>query len=257
MTDRKMWKTGLSIGGADEGWFEVLKNVKIDLVEIADTPECPINPKDLRKWSEEYGVELWSCHLPFTGTIDPASKREDIWENTYKEDKRIIEICGEAGLKYMVIHPSNEPFTPENREEHLQITIEHLGILSDICKKNGVTLAVENLPRTCLGNCADEMLRIMKSNSDLRICFDVNHLLQENHADFVKKVGEYIVTTHISDYDFVNEKHWFPMQGQINWRMVQSALELANYNGPFLYETMPMGIQWSDYRKNHEFLKNL
>ncbi len=257
MTDRKMWKTGLSIGAADEGWFQALATTGIEVLEIADSEVEPINPKNLRKWASEYGIQLWSCHLPFTGTIDPATTNKEIWENTYKEDKRQIELCGEAGVKYMVIHPSNEPFTPENREEHLQASMEHLGILSDLCKKNGVVLAVENLPRTCLGNCADEMLRIMESNSDLRICFDVNHLLKENHAEFVRKVGQYIVTTHISDYDFIDEKHWFPMQGQIDWRMVQSALELADYSGPFLYETMPMGVKWTDYRENHEYLKHL
>ena len=38
---------------------------------------------------------------------------------------------------------------------------------------------------------------------------------------------------------------------------LQSALELADYKGPFLYETMPMGHTWADVRKNHEYLKNL
>lgn len=99
------------------------------------------------------------------------------------------------------------------------------------------------------------MLRIMESNSDLRICFDVNHLIKETHREFVKKVGRYIATTHISDYDFIDERHWPPMKGQIPWGEVQSALEEVDYNGPFIYEAE--GMDWGDYRSNHEALKKL
>ena len=104
---------------------------------------------------------------------------------------------------------------------------------------------------------AEELAELISANDKLRVCFDVNHLLQGTHTDFLKTVGHRILTVHISDYDFKDEKHWFPMQGEINWRMLQSALELADYTGPFLYETMPMGHTWADVKKNHDYLKNL
>lgn len=261
MTDRKMWKTGLSIGRVSEDALRRAAQAGLDLVEISCIDD-PANWEKVPEWEAKTGVKVWSFHLPFSwwGShphADPTAADPVHWQETLDQDIPLIEGCGKAGIKYMVIHPSREPFKDEEREFYMQVAIDHLRVLSDVCKKNGCVLCIEDIPRTCLGRDADEMLRFMETNPDLRICFDVNHLLREDHAEFVKKVGKYIVTTHISDYDFKDEKHWFPMQGEINWRMLQSALELADYTGPFLYETMPMGHTWADVKKNHDYLKNL
>ncbi len=261
MTDRKMWKTGLSIGRLSEESLDRAAKAGLDLVEISCIKDDdPANWKLVPEWEKKTGVKAWSCHVPFRWSApvaDPATFNPEHWQQTLDQDIPLIEGCGQAGIKHIVIHPSLEPYKDEEREDRMQAAIEHLGILSDICKKNGCVLCIEDLPRTCLGRDSDEMLRFMEAIPDARICFDVNHLLREDHAEFVRKVGKWIVTTHISDYDFINERHQFPMQGQINWRMLQSALELADYTGPFLYETMPMGHTWADVRKNHEYLKNL
>lgn len=262
MSDRKLWKTGLSIGIASEGWFRNGAQSGLDVFEIADFEGYPsIDWENIPKWSSEYGVQVWSYHLPVVWGEEiyhPATFDSEEWKRAYAAYKNWIQHCGEVGVKCMVIHPSIEPYrTPEERENRMQAAIEHLGEVSDLCKKNGLVLAVENLPRTCLGANSDEMLRFMQSNSDLRICFDTNHLLQESHEEFIKKVGKYIITTHVSDYDFIDEKHWFPMQGQVDWRSLQASLEEADYNGPFLYETFPEGITVADVRKNHEILKAL
>ena len=261
MTDRKQWKTGLSIGRLSEESLQRAAAAGLDLVEISCIKDDdPANWELVPEWEKKTGVKAWSCHLPFrwkAPVADPATFNEEYWQQTLSLDVPLIEGCGRAGIKYIVIHPSLEPYKDEEREDRMRAAITHLGILSDICKKNGCVLCIEDLPRTCLGRDGDEMLRFMESNPDLRICFDVNHLLRDDHVEFVKKVGKYIVTTHISDYDFIDERHQFPMQGQINWRKLQAALELADYTGPFLYETMPMGHTWADVKKNHNMLKDL
>ena len=54
--------------------------------------------------------------------------------------------------------------------------------------------------------------------------------------DFVRAVGKKIVTTHVSDYDFVDEKHWLPGEGKVDWQALVQALKDVGYNGPWLYE---------------------
>ena len=49
-------------------------------------------------------------------------------------------------------------------------------------------------------------------------------------------MGDKIITTHISDYDFVDEKHWLPGEGKINWQELYKALLDIGYKGPWLYE---------------------
>lgn len=263
MTDRKMWKTGRSVGGICEEYMEESMNAGISALEISALDTVVIEDsvwKKIPKWSKRTGVEAWSMHLPYYKSLSSYTTLDaEEWNRTFKVHSSFVQRASEAELKVCVVHPSFDPqFPDEEREERLQAVMEHLSLLSDVCKKNGLTLAVENMAhKGGIGGWGDEMLRIMQSNSDLRVCFDVNHLLKESHAEFMEKVGKYVISAHISDYDFVEERHWFPMQGKINWRDLQLAFEKADYNGPFIYETSPAGVTWEDYRKNHDILKSL
>ncbi|MQY78678.1 MAG: hypothetical protein GH151_05700 [Bacteroidetes bacterium] len=51
------------------------------------------------------------------------------------------------------------------------------------------------------------------------------------------KVGNLIVTVHMSDYDGIDERHWLPGDGIINWTNVISELVKNEYQGPFMFET--------------------
>ena len=108
--------------------------------------------------------------------------------------------------------------------------------LLEIAKANGSVIAVEDLPRTCLGNNAAEIAELISVHPDLRVCFDTNHLLTEDAADFIRTIGKKIITTHISDYDFINERHWLPGEGQLDWQRILQAFNDINYDGVWLYE---------------------
>jgi len=51
-----------------------------------------------------------------------------------------------------------------------------------------------------------------------------------------RTLKEKLFTLHISDYDGVDERHWLPGQGVIDWRAFVAALKDINYTGPFNYE---------------------
>jgi len=52
----------------------------------------------------------------------------------------------------------------------------------------------------------------------------------------VKQLGEKIITLHISDYDGIDEKHWMPFKGSIDWGDFANALSEISYEGAFIYE---------------------
>jgi sugar phosphate isomerase/epimerase len=68
----------------------------------------------------------------------------------------------------------------------------------------------------------------------------------------------------MSDYDFLDEKHYFPGNGLIDWKEVVELLEEAGYEGPFLYEggfspshwnpAVPFG-KYEDARERHLHIK--
>jgi len=55
--------------------------------------------------------------------------------------------------------------------------------------------------------------------------------------DLVVRMGARMVVVHpSSDYDGVDEKHWPPLRGVIDWAAFLAALRAASFSGPFHYE---------------------
>lgn len=246
-----MWKTGASCAGQkvlDRELFEAYKVAGFDMMEIslgefngvdaskAERIKEVFVPQKVRKLSEEAGVGLWSLHLPFGYEFSPTNPKGELLSQMIKLDSELLEMCAEAGVKIAVIHPSTEPILDSDREEYKKLSCETLFVINEVAKKCGVTLAVENLPRTCLGRTAEEMKLFLDIDPSIGVCFDVNHLLCQSHRDFVKSVGDRIITTHISDYDFIDERHWVPGHGQIDWMELVELLKEVNYQGVFMNE---------------------
>lgn len=200
---------------------------------------------ELKNLSEGTGVKLWSYHLPFDhGEVNIASLDKKVREQTIALDSAMIEKSAECGIGMIVIHPSGEPIDDKDRADSMECAKEGILKLNETAKKCGVTLAVENLPRTCLGNVGMEIMDIVKQDDSMAVCFDVNHLLMQSHKDFVEEVGYRIKTVHISDYDFINERHFAPGQGKIDWKELFELLHKINYKGPFMNEVKDIVFDW-------------
>ena len=182
-------------------------------------------------------VTIWSLHLPFgAGYYDISCEDAEKRQNAVEKYSKLIEYASCINAKIAVLHPSFEPIEDSSREERLKLSTDSLYTLSKVAKKCGVRLAVENLPRTCLGRTSDEIMRLISADDSLGVCFDVNHLLLESHKDFVSAVGDKIITLHISDYDFLDERHWLLGKGKIDWKELIGLLKDAGYSGPFMNE---------------------
>ena len=189
-----------------------------------------------KKYSENSGVKLWSFHLPFMPFTEVDISSPLIAKKSAEYLAEYIKKGADAGIEKFIIHPSGEPIVPFLRRKHMENAKESLFRLTEVAKANGAVLCAEDLPRTCLGRDSDEISELLSVSDDLAVCLDTNHLLTESLPDFIRKVGGRIVTTHISDYDFKDEKHWLPGEGKIDWNGVVSALEDVGYNGVWLYE---------------------
>lgn len=258
-----MKKCGLSlnVNQLTEEFMCKLKDGGIDCIEISAYEL--IDYSGIGDLCRKYGVEPWSAHLPFDYDIDISSTEGTVSEDTLKLDMEIMERVAKEGFKVFVIHPSSEPIEDTARASRMEMAKAKLKILAQKADELGMVLAVEDLPRTCLGRNSDEMLELISANPDLRICFDTNHLLGEPIADFIRKVGKYIVTTHISDYDFIDERHLLPGEGDIDWVNLADELESTGYEGPFLYEVSlgtttkierPVDLTPKDFRENYEYV---
>lgn len=265
MTNRNDWNLGLSVH------TDVLtpeKLMELAALGIHDIELCSAyfeqfdeidfihKSRDIVAMAKEYGVTISSVHLPFYpfGTVDPADHDPEHRMITIEKQGALIRAAGEAGIPLCVIHPSGEPYPEIERTARLERALALLAVLSGIAYVSGTTLCIENIPRTCLCRDSGEMRYLLDRIPTLRACFDTNHCLGEDNAHFVRALGDKIVTLHVSDYDFANERHWLPGQGKNNWDAILGALEEVDYKGRFLYETDR--CTFAEVAENHRMLMN-
>lgn len=186
------------------------------------------------------GLHVWTLHLPYgtewdVSTLDAEARRAVVARHV-----RLIELAQRWGIDTAVLHPSWEPIPSEERAERLAACRQGLAHLAEEAGRHGVRIAVECLPRTCLGNTSAEIGDLIEAHDQLGICVDVNHLLQEPPEQFIRELGPRILTVHMSDNDGVDECHWLPGLGGIRWNEIIAALAEQGYDGPFLFEARPV-----------------
>ena len=235
-----MYKIGLSTTGEKicEETIKMYGDAGLEYIEISCGKD-EINALDyekLKEWTEKYGVKIWSFHLPFYPFKEIDISNEEIVEETVEYLKAIILKASKIGIDKFIIHASGEPIDENDRQKRMDTAKKSLFQLAEFAKSVNATICVEDLPRTCLGRSASDILELLSAHKDLRACFDTNHLLGESNIDFIKAIGDKIVTLHVSDYDFINERHWLPGEGKNDWQFILKALKEIDYKGIWLYE---------------------
>lgn len=209
------------------------------------------NTDKIKALCKKYNVKMRSYHIPFNGERfngvymhAPYSFDEGIRERTLEYTKRQIEYLSDMGVEFAILHGSLR-ILPEERAARVEVFLDYLRKLCDFCKPYGITVAVETLLECCIGGGGDEpenrvreMRYIMEKvgRDNVGICLDNNHFIKSSNIDFVKELGQYVVTTHFSDYDGVEERHRFPGDGITDWKLLTSLLTEKGYNGPWVFE---------------------
>ncbi|MBQ9116836.1 MAG: sugar phosphate isomerase/epimerase [Clostridia bacterium] len=215
--------------------------------------------ESLQLWAEEYEVTLWSLHLPFSPFSEIDISSPELGDRTVNYYLELIKKGSSIGIHNFILHPSGEPIAENCRAERMACAKKGLSRLAELIAPLGATVCVENLPRTCLGRDSSDMLELLSAHPDLRSCFDTNHLLSEDPVEYINRVGDRIVTLHVSDYDLLNERHWLPGEGVTDFHAIISALSRVGYEGPWLYELgftapssiiRPRNLTYGDFVRN-------
>lgn len=258
-----MYRIGMSMYGMDfdeKSFNELAKNGIFD-VEISRPRYEHYENFDfcgVKKTAESNGVNIWSFHLPFAPfeLIDVSVVDKEKRNTAVELLSDLIKKCGSIGIDKFVVHPSGEPISETERSERLKCSRESLSKLADVAESFNAAICVEDLPRTCLGNCGEEMKFLTEEDERLRICFDTNHITADKPENVIRVLKNKIVTLHVSDFDFVDEKHWIPGDGEIDWSKVVKALEKIEYNGVWMYEAEFQSrrgeLTVPDFKKNAE-----
>lgn len=184
-------------------------------------------------------LRLWSVH-GLAGHEPLSSLNRTIRSEALAKAQSTIEVAGTLGARVVVLHASDEPVAEHERTERIAHARNSLAALVPMAQRANLILAVEFLPRTCLGNSLPELVNISKDLPQDRvgICLDTNHVkVATSLPELIHKLGRSLITLHISDFDGVDERHWLPGKGIIDWPAVWHALREIGYDGPWLYES--------------------
>jgi hexosaminidase len=250
--------------------LEILYNSNVSTLEIAATlfknkedREAKIDL--IKKWINPGKLSVASIHAPFDFDCDISSLDDTIYNRGLSAILDSIDIAKKLNASIVVLHSSLEPIVPEKRLQNFNKSKEAINKISKYGEKNGIKIAVEFLPRSCIGNCIEELLILIEDCNPkyTGICIDTNHLMGNPHklASYIIALKEKLITLHISDYDGIDEKHLLPGLGVINWKKFLDALNSINYTGPFNYECYIEGNSFceriSELEKNFEWMQTM
>jgi sugar phosphate isomerase/epimerase len=245
------WPLGVSSSvfakGPDQAAVEALAASSVAALELVQrAPNCPLEDvdyrRDLLERLRQARVTVRSVHLPFGRAVDISQTDDAARLQALTQNETNLRIAAATGATIAVLHPSYERIEDEERAARIDACRRSLPRLAQAAASSGLQLAVECLPRTCLANTSAELLSLIADLDPavVGVCIDVNHLnLRERDiAAAVGQLGSRLLTTHCSDNDGLDERHWLPGSdgGVVDWPAYLGALRATGYTGPFLYE---------------------
>lgn len=227
--------------------WAALDGSAVETIEIVGpATQCPLDDpaflEQTRERLKRSRVRLHSVHLAYGRALDLSQLDAGARAQALAATERNLRLAAQLGARLAVVHPSAEPIADGERTARLDASRDSLGRLAKTASQEGLRLAVECLPRSCLGNTAPELASILEALDPETVgaCIDVNHLnLKEpDIAAAVARLTNRLLTLHCSDNGGVDERHWLPRhpQGVIDWDAFLGALQEGGYGGPFLYE---------------------
>ena len=137
------WKLGVSTPRCDEDVFKGFSEAGIDCMEVSILAASAIPDwKNIEKLSKQYGVDLWSYHLPFYPfeVINIATLDSELREGTIELLIDRVKRAADVGVKNMVIHPSGEPNDDSVRPELMKSAKYCLDKLAEAAAKEGAII---------------------------------------------------------------------------------------------------------------------
>ena len=222
-----------------------LHNLELSFMPYThDTPEAEESRKLTRELLKAKTVRSSSVHLPFYGggvLWDPSVLDEEERKAVVARFSALIRSHADMMAPHVTLHASNEPPISEHpaRIDQVCRSIEELIPLAEEMQ---FSINVEYLPRTCIGNSVEELQCIMSrfDSQFTGICLDVNHVMQHwrELPGIIEELAPRIRTFHINDYDGVDEMHWFPGQGILDWPAVMKTIRKIDHDVLLIFETL-------------------
>ena len=245
-TDAPRFRLGVSLHTLDPeqqlATAERLAGSSVKAVELwePDFDKRERHVAEMRRLLTAAGVEARTVHAAFGSALDFSSPDSDVRTAGIEAFRAALDLAVRMQAQIVVVHASAEPIPDEDRIARMAEAKRSIRTMVDMAGNAGCRIAVELLPRSCLGNSAQELLALLEGVDPCTagVCLDTNHMMADFVAlpDAVRTLGPRLIALHCSDYDGVDEKHWPPLRGVIDWPAFLAALYDVGFPGPLNYE---------------------
>jgi len=169
--------------------------------------------------------------------------------------RRVFEASKILGAKYVVVHADEYRTVDHYDEKEAEdFAYDFLAPYVDYAKKNGMTVAIENVFEDSIRRCPQfggksrytsrihELKAIIERFNDpaVQCCWDFGHANcafgKDNMLDALKEVGKYLCCTHVHDNYYEKDLHLAPFLGEIRWEEHMAYLKEIGYAGKFSFE---------------------
>ena len=183
---------------------------------------------------KEAGLIFNTLHMPFADDwIDLASPWEGDRTAIVQWIVKVFNWIDKYHPAAYILHPGGYREKEENRLKAMERLCLSAGELANGTK---TPVCIENMVNGVLTNTVDRVEEFLQQTPKAQLVLDVNHLLQDKPEDAIIRLGNRIEALHISDYDFVFERHAMPKTGKVDWMKVIGALEKIGFKNAFNYE---------------------
>jgi sugar phosphate isomerase/epimerase len=179
-----------------------------------------------------------SMHAPFGGRLDLS----DTDPYQLKDCLHTILIAAQAlarlGGRVLVAHATDVVRAGEDVQARLDRAVSSLRVLTQGCKKLGLTLAIESPLPHLVGGHPDEFAWVLQRvGPDARVCLDTGHTHLGGHWHrFIEIAGDRLVHVHAHDNRGQFDDHLVPGDGWIPWHEIRHSLQHVNYSGWIMLE---------------------
>ena len=221
-----------------------LQEVNVRHIEIVDEGSQALNTrriKSLKKVAEAHDLDF-VIHAPFAG-INIAVPTPLLRRTVMKRLKKSIHYAAELDCRLWLFHPGLKTgvshFYPG---KDWQLNLESVRDLLKIARKEGVKIAIENVPEPypfIMKSVRDFSRFYNELEEEIGMVLDVAHAnLNHQIQEFIRQFPEKIVHIHVSDNDGASDLHLGIGYGTTDWEAVAKEIKKAEYDNLIMLESM-------------------
>ncbi len=231
------------LGESFQSLLKHLHEVDTDTVEILDEGSHMFNSRRveaLKNVTKARGLEV-TVHAPFAdlNIASPVTRFRRIFLRRLEES---ISYARQLDCRLWIFHPGMKTgignFYPGLE---WQMNLDSIRALLKISEKQGVEIAVENVPEPfpfLMKSVEDFSLFYNELGEDIGMVLDVGHANVNNQiSSFINQFSRKIVHMHVSDNDGTFDQHLGIGRGNIDWKGFSKALKGIGYGDIMMLES--------------------